>query len=64
MDLNAITPIVGAAVALSGAGILFSFAGALANERSAPSNAADMLNLFGITPSNANDFMWPIDSAA
>lgn len=57
MDLNEITLIVGAAIALSGAGILFAFAGALANERSAPSNAADMLNLLGITPANAHEFM-------
>ena len=48
----------------TGAAFCFVMAGALANERSAPSNAADMLNLFGITPDNADQFMWPVDSAA
>lgn len=47
-----------------GPAFCFVMAGALANERSAPSNAADMLNLFGITPGNADQFMWPVDSAA
>lgn len=63
MDLNAITPIVGAAVALSGAGILFSFAGALANERSAPSNAAGV-NLFGITRAMRTNSCGPLTPAA
>ncbi|URP22099.1 hypothetical protein SEA_BIG4_341 [Microbacterium phage Big4] len=46
------------------AGLMFVLAGAILMERPAPSNAADMLNLFGITPNNADEFMWPVDSAA
>ncbi|UDL16297.1 membrane protein [Microbacterium phage Zooman] len=64
MDFWTITLIVGAAVALSGAIFCFVLAGALATERKPQSNAADMLNLFGITPINADRFMWPVDSAA
>lgn len=39
------------------AGLLFTLAGGILMERPAPDNAADMLNLFGITPDNADQFM-------
>lgn len=64
MDFNTITVIVGAAVAAAGGIFCFVFAGALATERPAADNSADMLNLFGITPTNAHEFMWPVDSPA
>ncbi|UDL15810.1 membrane protein [Microbacterium phage Pumpernickel] len=40
-----------------GAAFCFLVAGAVATERKPKSNAADMLNLFGITPTNAHEFM-------
>jgi len=40
-----------------GAAFCFMVAGAVATERKPKSNAADMLNLFGITPTNAHEFM-------
>ncbi|QIG57753.1 hypothetical protein SEA_PAULODIABOLI_371 [Microbacterium phage PauloDiaboli] len=39
------------------AGLMFVLAGAVLTERPAPSNAHDMLNLFGITPDNAHEYM-------
>ncbi len=47
-----------------GAAFCAVMAGAVATERPAEDNTADMLNLFGITPENADDFMWPVDNPA
>lgn len=40
-----------------GASFCFVFAGALATERPAPSNAHEMYNLIGITPDNVHEYM-------
>jgi hypothetical protein len=47
-----------------GAAFCAVMAGAVASERPAEDNTADMLNLFGITPDNAHEFMWPVDKPA
>lgn len=43
--------------AFTGAAFCFVIAAADAAIKPAPSNAHDMLNLFGITPNNADEFM-------
>lgn len=50
--------------AFVGAAFCFTLAGAVMFERPGTSEPHDMLNLFGITPDNADRFMWPVDSAA
>ena len=40
-----------------GAAFCLTLAGAVKSERPAPDNSADMLNLFGITPTNQHHYM-------
>lgn len=48
----------------TGAAFCFVIAGGVHYERPGASEPHEMLNLFGITPDNADDYMWPVDSAA
>lgn len=56
--------IIATIILSTGAAFCFVMAGAVRYERPGATPAHEMLNLFGITPDNADDFMWPVDSAA